>query len=478
MFGMNKRNAMKTTHFLYVLAGILAISACEIVSIDDRFAENTAAAKMVLSAKIANASGTKGAFDDVAAATWSFNFTEGDAISVNNSETAAFCTFTKSEGGQFESNTAAPTSGDATWYAYYPAVNGEGKIDLSNQAGTAESAASLYALAGSQSNPAGSTSIAVTMNPKVAILKIINNLGSIDIDVKNASNYSIASLTPSGDGFTVNTTNYLHSTLKKSVKGTYYVVVPAGIPLYIYNSVSNYRNLIKSGKTGLTAGKYYTITVDNPNLLPGLFTIDGGVKARFTKGNLYFDGSNWQIENSQIAFPTSWDANHVGHLYFCNSNSKESKTYAVSYSDSGSNGDDLFGSGANIISVSGTYAKYRNPTYGEWDYLFNKRTNHASLIKTNVTVGGVAGCTVIAPDDFVGTIASTYDTEAEVTSAGLLCLPPAGSRNGSTINTADTYYWSSTSSSNSNAYYIGISSLSYYTGSRSYGRPVRLSVKQ
>ena len=75
--------------------------------------------------------------------TWNFNFTNNDNVVVGNNTIDNYYTFTKS-GETFSSTEAKVTSSAADWYAYYPGTD----INLTNQEGTTESAAKLYALAG------------------------------------------------------------------------------------------------------------------------------------------------------------------------------------------------------------------------------------------------------------------------------------------------------------------------------------------
>lgn len=74
---------------------------------------------------------------------WNFTFTDNDNVVVGNNTIDKYYTFTKS-GKTFSSTEAKVTSSAAYWYAYYPGTD----INLTNQQGTTESAAKLYALAG------------------------------------------------------------------------------------------------------------------------------------------------------------------------------------------------------------------------------------------------------------------------------------------------------------------------------------------
>ena len=142
-------------------------------------------------------------------------------------------------------------------------------------------------------------------------------------------------------------------------------------------------------------------------------------------------------------------------------------------------GDDLFGT-IKSRSINGDYGEYYNLGRIEWEYLFNLRPKHANLYRIGVTVEGVGNCLIIAPDDFVGEIATNYATEAEVTSAGLVCLPPAGVRNGTSINTdagVPSFYWTGAPGSQiayGDAFYPMMNIEFTSTFDRSNGCPVRL----
>ncbi|MBR4822318.1 MAG: hypothetical protein IKZ71_04130 [Bacteroidales bacterium] len=475
MSGIKNDGTMRINYLFTIFAGLAALAACaKETAIPDN---GQGKVKMTLNTVV-----TKAAFDDVSASSWTFGFETSDQLSVRNSTVSNLRTFTRQDDGSFTSEDATPTANKATWYAVYPKY--DSSISLLNQAGTPESAAALYVLTGIQANvPGGATSLSITLNPRMSVLKIVNNLGNISISIKvdGDSNF-LTGLTPvysSEISFNKTTSsNYLSARLlNTAVKGTYYVCVPAGRPIGIYNNGT----LIKSSSSGLTAGKYYTVNVDNPNLIPGLFSISSTKQVRFTKGNLYRDSkSSWKIEANQLAYPASWDENHVGHLYFCDIEDKPSNTYAATYSSSGRTmSDDLFYRAQR--SINGDYGYYYNPSRSEWDYLLCSRPNHDNLYKADVTVEGVDGCVIIANDDFAGTIASSYASEAEVTAAGLLCLPPAGTRQGTAISAGLNYYWTSTPGSdiaNACSFNFPLGTYTVSQLSRSYGCPVRLVLEQ
>lgn len=191
--------------------------------------------------------------------TWKFTFDDNDNVVVGNNTINDYYTFTKN-GETFSSTDAKVTSSAADWYAYYPDTN----IDLTNQPGTIESAAKLYALAGKTAEATtGSTPLKISMDAKAAVLRIVkvDNFGPCDIYLKTKDGY-VSGLTAKKDqdGFDVKTSKEKVSVFKKNntdKAGIYYVIVPAGVKIEVWNDTK----LIKTTKdAGLTAGKYYTLT--------------------------------------------------------------------------------------------------------------------------------------------------------------------------------------------------------------------------
>ena len=191
--------------------------------------------------------------------TWKFTFDDNDNVVVGNNTINDYYTFTKN-GETFSSTDAKVTSSAADWYAYYPDTN----IDLTNQPGTIESAAKLYALAGKTAEATtGSTHLKISMDAKAAVLRIVkvDNYGPCDIYLKTKDGKFVSGLKANNNaGYDVVTSDTKVSVFTKANEGNagiYYVIVPAGLKISVYNS----GKLIKSTKTaGLTAGKYYTLT--------------------------------------------------------------------------------------------------------------------------------------------------------------------------------------------------------------------------
>lgn len=194
---------------------------------------------------------------------WKFAFAEGDEVKVGNNQVEGYYTF-KNNGTEFASADALQTTTPATWCAFFP---GE-KIDLANQSGDLADVANKYALAGATATPTtGSDGLTVTMKAKAAVLRIVgvNNGEKLDISVKTDKGYvSKLVADKNSAGFSVETSGTKVSLLYKQGAGVYYVVVPAGVKLYMYNgdkSLYSDNKIITATKAdGLKAGKYYTLT--------------------------------------------------------------------------------------------------------------------------------------------------------------------------------------------------------------------------
>ncbi|MEE1385585.1 MAG: fimbrillin family protein [Prevotella sp.] len=192
--------------------------------------------------------------------TWNFTFDDNDNVVVGNNTINDYYTFTKS-GDTFSSADAKVTSSAADWYAYYPGTT----IDLTNQQGTTESAAKLYALAGKTAEATtGTNPLQISMDAKVAVLRIVkvDNYGPCDIYLKTKDGKFVSGLTAKKNdaGFDVMKSDTKVSVLYKAKEGNagiYYVIVPAGVKISVWN---NDRCFKTTKDAGLTAGKYYTLT--------------------------------------------------------------------------------------------------------------------------------------------------------------------------------------------------------------------------
>ena len=187
---------------------------------------------------------------------WKFAFATNDKVNVGNDKVESYYTFTN-DGTVFVSADAKQTAEAANWCAYFPGET----IDLRNQSGDFADVANKYALAGATASATtGSDGLTVTMKAKAAVLCIVGvKKGEpLDINVQTAEGY-VSGLTAAKNsaGFNVKISDAKVALLSKPDAGVYYVVVPAGVKLSVYNG----SELIKATKAGgLTAGKYYTLT--------------------------------------------------------------------------------------------------------------------------------------------------------------------------------------------------------------------------
>ena len=189
---------------------------------------------------------------------YQFSFTDKDKISVGNTTlTSDYYIFTKS-GEKFSCAKAKPADSDVDWNAYFPSTT----VPLAGQNGDLAGVANHYACAGKTAEvTTGANGLAISLTPKVAILRIVKVDGkstTCDINVKTGEKW-VSGLTAKNNeaGFDVVTSESKVTLLTASEPGTYYIAVPAGVKIAIYNGGTLVR---ATQDKGLTAGKYYTLT--------------------------------------------------------------------------------------------------------------------------------------------------------------------------------------------------------------------------
>ena len=195
---------------------------------------------------------------------WKFAFATNDVVKVGNDKVDGYYTF-KNNGTVFESTDALQTTKAATWCAFFPGET----INLENQSGAFADVAKMYALAGKTATATtGSDGLTVTMKAKAAVLCIVgvNKDDILDISVKDAEGKYISGLKADKNSadFKVETKDTKVSLLSKQGAGVYYVVVPAGVKISVYNGneplYSGDKTMSTTKADGLKAGKYYTLT--------------------------------------------------------------------------------------------------------------------------------------------------------------------------------------------------------------------------
>lgn len=231
---------------------------------------------------------------------YKFSFDNGDKLNVTNSVVESYYTFTKN-GETFTSSDAQTTTEAADWYAYFPGNT----VDLTNQTGDLARVANYYACAGkTASATTGADGLNIRLTPQVAILRIKVDSIACDIQVKTSDDKWVSGLeaTKGTTEFTVTTSNSKVSLLTKPEPGTYYIAVPAGVKIAIYNGGT----LVRATKDkGLTAGKYYNLTT-GPVSGKVEATIDGKKRELVDWVQLWAGGPKFATKN--VAGTMTWTA--------------------------------------------------------------------------------------------------------------------------------------------------------------------------
>ena len=245
---------MRVKLYSVIMLAVVTFTACS----NDEMSETQTQKGLTLSASVENLS-TRASMTDESG-TWKFAFETNDQVSVSNSKITEDYTFQKT-GEQFTCANAMATNEAADWYAYFPGND----VNLTGQTGKLNDVANKLAAAGKTAQATtGKDGLAITLSAKVAVLRIVeaDKEGVLDIQVKTADgNKWVTGLTAQKNEtkFDVKTSDTQTTLLsKENVKaGDFsYVVVPAGMGIQVLNGGV----VISKTSTGLTAGKYYTIT--------------------------------------------------------------------------------------------------------------------------------------------------------------------------------------------------------------------------
>lgn len=249
---------MKKILYSVFMLATMVLAACS----SDDTTEPDVKRGMVLKANVENTD-TRATITDNEGK-WKFAFATKDVVKVGNDKVTGYYTFTN-DGTVFTSTDAKQTAEAANWCAFFPGET----IDLRNQSGTFADVAKNYAQAGATASATtGSDGLTVTMKAKVAVLCIVgvNKDEKLDISVKDADGKYVSGLTADkkSAGFSVDKSDTKVSLLSKQGAGVYYVVVPAGVKISVYNGdkplYSGDKPMSTTKADGLKAGKYYTLT--------------------------------------------------------------------------------------------------------------------------------------------------------------------------------------------------------------------------
>ena len=244
---------MRVKLYSVIMLAVVTFTACS----NEEMGETETPRGLTLSASVENLS-TRASMTDESG-TWKFAFEANDKVSVSNNKINDIYTFQKT-GEQFTCANAMATNEAADWYAYFPGND----VNLTGQDGTLNGVANKLAAAGKTTKATtGKDVLAITLHAQVAVLRIVeaDKVGALDIQVKTAKDKWVTGLSAQKNQtkFDVKTSDAKTTLLsKENVKaGDFsYVVVPAGVGIQVYNGGV----LISQTSTGLTAGKYYTIT--------------------------------------------------------------------------------------------------------------------------------------------------------------------------------------------------------------------------
>lgn len=245
---------MREVLYSVMMLAAVTFTACS----NEEMGETETQKGLTLSASVENLS-TRASMTDESG-TWKFAFENNDKVSVSNNKINDIYTFQKVSGGAFTCENATATTEAADWYAYFPSND----VDLTGQDGTLNGVANYLAAAGKTTQATtGANGLAITLHAQVAVLRIVeaDKEGALDINVKTADGKWVKELSAQKNKTSFNVvTSDTKTTLlsQQNVKaGDFsYVVVPAGMGIEVWNGDV----LISKTATGLTAGKYYTVT--------------------------------------------------------------------------------------------------------------------------------------------------------------------------------------------------------------------------
>lgn len=320
---------MKKTMILGLMATVLATVACT-KTIEPTPATND---NMTITVRL-NDGASKASFTDNAG-TWKFAFTTGDVLKVWNSEVefanayTYTCSSVSADAATFTCATEVPqTTETATWYAAFGLAGAQGEAPAA-----IKDIADSYVLYGKNENVASNvTSLSFILDPMVSIIKMKNWNDAFGMQVKFADGtYWNGTVSATNDGIVYGSSSSgLTITMKKEAYS--YTIVPAGTEISLMNGGS----VIKSTSKGLSAGKYYVITLGDGWVVKGGWDKwTNGVKMTELSDGIWLSeeinfavsnefkfqlGSNWVGAQSNGAYWLGADASapHGDQNLYCN----------------------------------------------------------------------------------------------------------------------------------------------------------------
>lgn len=151
--------------------------------------------------------------------------------------------------------------------------------------------------------------------------------------------------------------------------------------------------------------------------MEGEYSISPTHKVYFSKGSLYYDGTEFNFNEDQYTYLTAYTPSHLEYFFFCESSAN---SISPNVEDHPNTGTSFFLTDGNL------FTGWTLMSNAESTYLFNERPNASKLYLVDSQIVGVGYGIVIAPDDYVGELKSTYNSLAEFEDEGLVFIPRAG----------------------------------------------------
>lgn len=420
---------MREILYSVMMLAAVTFTACS----NDEMSETQTQKGLTLSASVENLS-TRASMTDEKG-TWKFAFENNDKVSVSNNKINDIYTFQKVSGGAFTCENATATTEAADWYAYFPSND----VDLTGQDGTLNGVANYLAAAGKTTQATtGKDGLAITLHAQVAVLRIVeaDKEGTLDIQVKTAKDKWVTGLSAqknktSFDVVTSDTKTTLLSQQNVKAGDFNYVVVPAGVGIQVYNGGV----LISQTSTGLTAGKYYTIT-SVPTKGKSHATINGKVEwvgwvqlwpggPRFATKNVDKEMTWTEAKNTgkDFAWGENWRTPNADEITEVVKKSKEGILYGGLAYDSdkrtaveGSPSvkvelKDVNNQEDDIVTFTGVYPGYTKTQLTLYNKIGADENSHFDFWTTSESGGYGGKFSVIAQDDTIGYYGMWYYRE-------------------------------------------------------------------
>lgn len=184
-------------------------------------------------------------------------------------------------------------------------------------------------------------------------------------------------------------------------------------------------------------------------VLLGQFSVSPNKKVRFTRGNLYWDGKHYRLENNQFAYPMTVQTSHIGHFFWSSYSDSHKRGYepwaaTFKHTDFTAN-QEFWCSEKHCLTIDGVENLYCL-TDNEWKYLMFDRPNADNLYKTDVKVndfGDISIGMIFAPDGYKGKLKDAMSV-IEIRNNSLVFLPYACERVESGNIQSCPRYWTAT----------------------------------